>query len=98
MDNLIWDWKLFLSYIKTGLEREWKNDFDGAVETYQSVVSFIDAMENYLKALKVNSVQPDDFPNDFRLVSGDSEVIDKINCHRERARNLFKTAEAAVYA
>lgn len=98
LDSLIRDSLTFWGYISTGLKRKWKSDSDGTAETYQRVNTFIDALEDYLRLLKDNSVRPDAFPDDFHLVNGDSEIVDKINCHRERARNLFKTAEAAVYA
>lgn len=77
-------------------ERKRNGDLDGAIETYQSIISFIDALEDYLGFLQANSVNPEAFPYNFYLIIGGDGVVEKANGYRERAMSTFKAANAAV--
>lgn len=79
-------------------EREQEDAPDRNTKTYQRIIIFIDALKDYLGFLMANSVRPDAFPDGFRLVSGDGEVVDKANYYRERAKDLFNSVNAAVEA
>lgn len=86
----------FLGSINAERKREWNADHDGAIETYQSIISFIDALEDYLGFLQANSVCPEAFPYDFQLMIDDDEVVKNANGYHERAKSTFKSANAAV--
>lgn len=75
---------------------KWDGEFDGVIETYQSIISFIDALEDYLSFLQANSVSPEAFPYNFHLIINDDEVAEKANGYRERAMSTFKAANVAV--
>lgn len=77
-------------------EREREDASDRNTETYQHIITFMDALKDYLGFLMVHSVRPDAFPNDFRLVTSTGDIIDKANCCREKAKNLFNAANASV--
>ncbi len=95
-DYLIWDAVTFWGSINAA--REQRAAADATTDTDQSIITFIDALKDYLGFLMANSVRPDAFPDDFHLIGGGSEVTDTANFYRENAKDLFNTANAAVKA
>ena len=89
---------IFWGSINAERKRKRNGDIDGAIETYQSIINFIDALENYLGFLQANSVNPEAFPHNFYLIIDDDGVVEKANGYRERAMTTFKVANAAVKA
>lgn len=95
MDSLLWDILTFLGHIRANLGLDAS---DSATETNEKIKKFLDSLEDYLKFLMVNSVKPEAFPANFRLVNCDSEVVDRADECREKARRSFMEADAAVKA
>lgn len=93
-DYLIRDAVTFWGRINAGRNQE--DTPDRTTETYQNIICFIDALEDYLGSLMVNSRRPDAFPNDFQFIGGNGEIVDKANSYRERAKDLFNAALEAV--
>lgn len=89
-DYRIRDAATFWGRINAELDREC------IAKPYQSIIAFIDALEDYIGFLMVYSERPDAFPDNFRFAVYSSEIEIKANNYRKRARDLLKVAISAV--
>jgi len=95
-DYLIRDAVTFWGHINAEMKQ--RDAADRNTETGRGIITFIDALKDYLGFLMANSERPDAFPDDFHLIGGDSEVTDKANSCRENLKNLFNEARATAKA
>lgn len=93
---LIEDSIIFVGRIDAQRERD--HDFDETLEVNRSIINFIDALKDYLGFLMAYSTNSDAFPNDFHFVNSNSEVIDKANECRGKARDLYEAAKEMAIA
>lgn len=95
-DYRVWDASTFFGRMNAMRKKEDAPDRDTAA--YQSIVKFLDALEDYLWFLRVNSIRPDAFPDDFHLMGNSVEVHTKGNQYRQKAKDLFDVAYLAAKA